>query len=152
MDKEVLLNKIKSLQKDYKLYTKFFEKDRKNLEDKKGDIVESLEKGKQFEDFEEEMEYLMFGYQMKANDINIIASELINLFSLAKLAELDSELEDTEILEKLLENKSKLTFVPTEDGLKERVKGVQKSNTDNVKNSNVYKEVVDKLTSYLKNP
>lgn len=151
MNKNILQNKIKSLYKEHQLYVNFFEQEKKKVEDKKKDIVKSIQEGKEFEDVKDELEFLIFGFQTKVSDINLLSNELTILFSLAKQSkvELDLEDKDKEILEKMLTNKRKLTFIPEEKGLKERVKGSQEEYMQNIKNSEHYKNIKKQLINNL---
>lgn len=151
MNKEVLQNKIKSLYKEHQLYVKFFEEEKQKVEAKKESIVKALQEGKEFEAVEEELEFLLFGFQTKVADINILSNELVSLYNMAKQSELDLELEKDaiEVLDKMLSNKRKLTFIPEKDGLKERVKGSQEEYIQNVKNSEHYKNIKEQLISNL---
>lgn len=146
MNKNILQNKIKSLYKEHQLYVNFFEQEKKKVEDRKKDIVKSIQEGKEFEDVKDELEFLLFGFQTKIADINILSNELTALYSVAKQSELELELEkkDREVLDKMLDNKRKLTFIPEEKGLKERVKGSQEEYIQNIKNSEHYKNIIKK--------
>lgn len=151
MNKNILQNKIKSLYKEHQLYVNFFEQEKKKVEDKKKAIVKSIQEGKEFEDVKDELEFLLFGFQTKVSDINLLSNELTTLFSLAKQSkiELDLEDKDKEILEKMLTNKRKLTFIPEEKGLKERIKGSQEEYMQNIKNSEHYKSIKEQLINNL---
>lgn len=151
MNKEVLQNKIKSLYKEHQLYVKFFEEEKQSVEAKKESIVKALKEGKEFDAVEEELEFLLFGFQTKVSDINILSNELTAIYSIAKQSELELDLEekDKEVLDKMLNNKRKLTFIPEEKGLKERVEGSQEEYIQNVKNSEHYKNIKEQLINNL---
>lgn len=151
MNKGVLQNKIKSLYKEHQLYVKFFEEEKQKVEDKKQSIVKALQEGKEFEAVEKELEFLLFGFQTKVSDINILSNELVSLYNIAKQSEIDLEMEKEtiEVLDKMLVNKRKLTFIPEKDGLKERVKGSQEEYIQNVKSSEHYKNIKEQLINNL---
>lgn len=151
MNKGVLQNKIKSLYKEHQLYVKFFEEEKQKVEDKKQSIVKALQEGKEFEAVEKELEFLLFGFQTKVADMNILSNELVSLYNIAKQSELDLEMEKEtiEVLDKMLVNKRKLTFIPEKDGLKERVKGSQEEYMQNVKSSEHYKNIKEQLINNL---
>lgn len=151
--KDIIVKKVNSLYNDYQTYANFFDEERQKVEKEKKDIAKSIEKGKSFEEFETEMEFLLFGYQIKMQDVNSIVQELVTVYSLALSAELKEEFEEEliEKVEKLKESKRKLTFVPTEKGLEERVKGTQEKAIKEAKDSPQYGAIMKMLTDNLKN-
>lgn len=151
MTNEILKNRIHSLIKEHNLYVEHFEKEKEATDSKKEEITKSLKEGTEFAEVEKELEFLLFGFQMKLTDINILTSELTSLYSIAKQAELDLELPEEKIaaLNKMLENKKKLTFIPEEKGLVERVKGVQEQYLQNVVNSPQYQTIKKQLLNNL---
>ena len=148
---QVIVDRVKTLYKEYQLYAKHFEKEKDSVEQKKKDIAKALQEDYAFEKHEKELEWLLFGYQMKVQDINNIVSELVSVYKLAVTAELTEEF-DEEInttVTKLKDHKKKQTFIPTEKGLEERVAGTQKEGVDNIKNSPNYNGIMKMLEENL---
>ena len=150
---KVITDRVKSLFKEYQLYVKHFEKEKDSVEEKKKDIAKALKEDHAFEKHEKELEWLLFGYQMKVQDINNIVAELVAVYKTAITAELTEEFEQqlNETVTKLKDNRKKQTFIPTEKGLEERVKGSQKEAVDNIKNHENYKGIMEMLKNNLEN-
>lgn len=148
---EILKNKLQTLIKEYKLYYEHFDKEKSAVDAKKQEIVEAIKKGSEFSEVEEELEFYLFGLQTKITDLSIISTEIINLYSFSKLLgeELDLLEEEKEMLENMLKNKKKLTFIAQNDGLEERIKGVQEKYIENVRNSPHYAKIKKDLLSSL---
>ena len=148
---EFIIQKINSLYKEYKLYAEHFDKERQSVEDKKKEIAKAIEAGSSFEDYQKEMEFLTFGYQTKVQDVNLIVSNLVNTYLIAESLKLTDNLDEAkkEHIDKLKNNRKKLTFIPTEKGLNERVSGTQQENIDNIKNSPQYKQIMEMLKQTL---
>jgi|AntDeeMinimDraft_4_1070355.scaffolds.fasta_scaffold08719_1 signal recognition particle GTPase len=147
-----IIDRIQAVFKDYQDYAKFFDKEREEVEKKKKEIAKSLEKGKSFEEFQEEMEFLMFGYQIKMQDVRSIVQDLVALYSLTSTLDIKDKLDEDliEKVEKLKESKRKLTFVPTEDGLEERINGTQEKAINEIKESPQYDAIMKMLSDNLK--
>lgn len=149
--KQKVAEKITSVFNEYQSYAKYFDKERERVEEKKKEIAKSLEKGKSFEEFQQEMEFLMFGYQIKMQDVRSIVQDLVALYSLVPILEIEDELDKelVEKVEKLKESKRKLTFVPTEKGLEERVSGTQEKAIEEIKQSPQYDAIIKMLSDNL---
>jgi signal recognition particle GTPase len=147
-----IIDRIQAVFKDYQDYAKFFDKEREEVEKKKKEIAKSLEKGKSFEEFQEEMEFLMFGYQIKMQDVRSIVQDLVALYSLTSTLDIKDKLDEDliEKVEKLKESKRKLTFVPTKDGLEERINGTQEKAINEIKESPQYDAIMKMLSDNLK--
>lgn len=153
MIEDKLKRRIQSLLKEHTLYVKHFEAERKELDDKKEQIVDSIKNGTEVEKVEKQLEFLTFGFQTKLADINILTTEIINLYSIAKQSDLDIEVteQEKEVLEKMLANKRKLSFIPDEKELTERVKGIQEEYMNKLLSSPQYQKIKQDIISSLDN-
>lgn len=151
MEKSTLVNRIKSLYKERQQFASSFDNEVKAFEEKKKGLVEAIENGTEFKDFENEMEFVLFRYEMQIRDLNTITTELIHLYKLALAYSLREEFDEemNKVLLKLLEKQPKTTYVVTEKGIREREKGLEKKQVEQLKNSPLYKQILESLKQKL---
>lgn len=149
---KLIVKKVESLYNEWQIFTQFINAENQDLQQNKEKVVKEIQDlGDDLEEAEDEIvnkiEFLIYGFQIKAKDQNIMLDNLLTLYRLSLELGLDEYFTTdlNKVLAELKDQRPKTTFIVTNNKVVEREKGAQKEAVNKILKSDYYKEYKEKL-------
>lgn len=147
-----IIKKVESLYEEWQIFTQFINAENKDLQENKDKVVKEIQElGDDLEGAEDDIvnkiEFLIYGFQIKAKDQSIMLDSLLIYYKLSLDLGLDEYFSQdlNKVLSELKDQRPKTTFIVVNGKVVEREKGAQKEAVNNILKSDYYKEYKDKL-------
>lgn len=150
--KRFIIKKVESLYDEWQIFTQFINSENEDLQKNKDKVVKEIqESNDDLESMEEELvekiEFLIYGFQIKAKDQNLMLENLLSYYRLALQLNLDEYFSQdlNKVLTNLKDQSHKTTFIVVDGKVVEREKGAQKKAVKKILESPQYKEYKNSL-------
>lgn len=151
MNNKELVKNIKSKLGYWQQYVSIFESSNKDIEKNRKEIAQKLMDSPDSEEIKKEADFLFYDYNHNLQDLNQLTQELATLYKIAdaKTAEKDFTEEELKKLNSIKEGERKQTFIVEKGNLVERVKGTREQHVKSLKESPMYKQIVNQIKQNL---
>jgi hypothetical protein len=152
-----IIKKVESLYDEWQIFTQFINTENDDLQKNKDSLIQEMHDSDddELENMEEElvqkMEFLMYGFQIKAKDQKTMLEVLLTYYGLATELGLDEYFSQdlNKVLSELKEQRTKTTFIVANNKVVEREKGAQREAVNKILKSDHYKEYKERLLSTM---
>jgi hypothetical protein len=151
-----IIKKVESLYDEWQVFTQYINGENNDLQKNKDSVIQEMhDSDDDLDNMEEElvqkMEFLMYGFQIKAKDQKTMLEVLLTFYSLSTELGLDEYfLQDlNKVLSELKEQRTKTVFIVSNNKVVEREKGAQREAVNKILKSDHYKEYKERLLSTM---
>jgi hypothetical protein len=151
-----IIKKVESFYDEWQVFTQYINSENNDLQKNKDSVIQEMhDSDDDLDNMEEElvqkMEFLMYGFQIKAKDQKTMLEILLTFYSLATELGLDEYFSQdlNKVLSELKEQRTKTVFIVSNNKVVEREKGAQREAVNKILKSEHYKEYKERLLSTM---